>query len=115
MPMVAMALVSALIFLGGALPSSEASNQPSAPQKMIVDEAKGVGFDASWGVVERLGERAEANNCKDPNADWCQPTKNTNSIVGFVWVVFGILLFISTIAGVVTYLLKSDILDSILR
>lgn len=111
MPMVAMALVSALVFLGGALPSSEASSQPSTPQRMIVDEVKGIGLDAAWGAVERLSERAEDNNCKDPNSDWCQPTKNTNNIAGFT---FGVLLFIGFIGGAI-YLLKSGILDSILR
>lgn len=112
MPMVAMALMSALVFLGGTLPSSEASSQPSAPQRMIADEVKGIGLDASWEAVGRLGDRAEASNCEDPNSDWCQPTKNINNIVGFA---FSALLIIVPIGGVMYLLNKLGILDSILR
>ena len=114
---VALALVGALVFACGALPSSEAASQPSTPQKMIADKAKGVGLDASWDAVERLGEMAETNNCKNPDSNWCQIAKNNNTIVGFVFGLLGIILLIAAVVGAavgIAYLVKeSGIIDSI--
>ena len=68
-------------------------------------------------AAERLGEMAEANNCKDPDSAWCQAAKNNNRIVDLTFGLIGALLFIGAIVGVVmliVYLLKeSGILDSI--
>ena len=120
MQMAALALVGALVFVGGALPSSEAASQPSTQQKMIADQAKGIGLDASLEAAERLGEMAEANNCGNPDSDWCQIAKNNNRIVGYAFDLLGIIVLIAAmaaIAGVVmfiAYLVKeSGIFDSI--